>query len=692
MIGKMFRKFSLKNSAIIQLANTARDAKQYHRAALLYEEFLHFAPDDSAIHIQCGHMFKEAGDLTRAERHYDKAKRLNPNDPDLSLQLGHFYKVSGRLKEAELSYKRAIELNHDSVEPAIELGELYRSGWRSRSNNGAEQQNGADNLVSSQLTTETIDVEAETDTLSLFRDEELIPELELKPVETKLHGHNEDITVRWLGHIGRTHGGIYNILRGVDAIRGFCISSTPIVELRATLNGLRFYRGTPHGFPLLYEKYDQNKRKYVFNIWHDFSNFREGLYDIQLQFLDENGGLRVYSQRAVISPPLREDEYPNSDRLVSVSASDKRSLEEQINSRPSMVRLAKRTRFASPPQNVLIQRVDQLGDMVISVPALRRLRQFLPDTRFVGLLSVSNVDFAKTLNLFDDVVAIDFPDDQWERRRTMSLEKQRELRRRLNPFKFDVAIDLTESNVSRPLLLLSGAPFLIGFRDDQSPWLSAFYDAHTRDPRNGHEEVSPAIRLLGLVEWFGTLLVNHSQVIRRNDLTRERLATYRLSASDRFAVLHTGARLKFSCWPYYDKLASMILDETDLKVVMITDEPTMRSRIAHTVFASTRFQLLDKLLPFDDFDALLSFCAVFVGNDSGPAHLASLRGANVVNLYLARHNWNEWGHENAGYVISRRIPCAGCNIHHDYEECGKDFSCITHITPTEVFNTVMKLI
>ncbi len=157
-------------------------------------------------------------------------------------------------------------------------------------------------------------------------------------------------------------------------------------------------------------------------------------------------------------------------------------------------------------------------------------------------------------------------------------------------------------------------------------------------------------------------------------------------------MLHTGARLKFSQWPHYDKLASMILDHTDLKVVMMTDDPMVRSRLGHELATSDRFQLLDKRLPFDDFDAFLSFCTVFVGNDSGPSHLASLRGANVVNLFLARQNWNEWGHENRGYVISRRVPCAGCNIYYDPEECGKGFACIVNISPEEVFRTVMEFV
>ena len=78
----------------------------------------------------------------------------------------------------------------------------------------------------------------------------------------------------------------------------------------------------------------------------------------------------------------------------------------------------------------------------------------------------------------------------------------------------------------------------------------------------------------------------------------------------------------------------MILDQTDRKVVMMTDDRLMASRLAQGLADSDRFRLFEKRLPFDDFDAFLSFCTVFVGNDSGPSHLASLRGANVVNLFL----------------------------------------------------------
>src|SRR5262249_43424794 len=160
----------------------------------------------------------------------------------------------------------------------------------------------------------------------------LAPELAPQPPETKLHYHREGIAIRSLGRRERTRWGVRNTLRGIEAIRGICISSTPIVELRATLDGLQFYRGRlQEGYPLHGEEYNHVKRKYVFNIWHDFSHFSEGLYNLQLQFSDENDGYLVKAEQIAVGSPLREDQYPNSDRLVSVSAADHRSLEAQIN-------------------------------------------------------------------------------------------------------------------------------------------------------------------------------------------------------------------------------------------------------------------------------------------------------------------------------------------------------------------------
>ena len=185
---------------------------------------------------------------------------------------------------------------------------------------------------------------------------------------------------------------------------------------------------------------------------------------------------------------------------------------------------------------------------------------------------------------------------------------------------------------------------------------------------------------------------SHARIEPRTGLSRALLEPFGLGPDDRFVVMHTGARLVFSRWPHYNALAALILARTDLKVVMLTDDPADRAALPPDLAASGRFMLVDRRPSFDAFDALVSFSAAFVGNDSGPKHLAALRGAKVVSLHMARNNWNEWGQETTGFVISRKVPCAGCSIHHEPEECGKDFVCIATIKPDEVFDAVMRLI
>src|SRR5215467_14467469 len=274
----------------------------------------------------------------------------------------------------------------------------------------------------------------------------------------------------------------------------------------------------------------------------------------------------------------------------------------------------------------------------------------------------------------------------------MPLDAQEALRQRLEPYHFDLAIDLSVNPMSRPLLRLSGARILYGFQAGDWPWLTAGFEARTHDRLNHQEYVPTSTRVLGLIERLGAMLESRAEVVPRADLNRQMLKPYRLAEDDRFAVLHDGARLAFSRWPYYPELASLLLARTDLKVVLLTDDPSMKTVLMPDLLASKRFQLLEGRLPFDDLDALLSFCAVFVGNDSGPKHLAALRGAKVVSIHSARINWNEMGQELSGVIISRKVPCAGCGLDYDADECGKNYACIVKISPKEVLDAVMALL
>jgi ADP-heptose:LPS heptosyltransferase len=341
-------------------------------------------------------------------------------------------------------------------------------------------------------------------------------------------------------------------------------------------------------------------------------------------------------------------------------------------------------------KTILVQRVDQLGDLVCSVPAIRRLRELYPQAKLVGLMTPANLSLAESLGLFDAIVTVAFAESAAERRRVLPIEAQDALRRALLPYNFDIAIDLGQGDESRALLLLSGARFLYGFKDRLAPWLDAGLDFNAHDAINGIEIVPPSRKMVLLVEGLRMLADNQARTTPLPD--RADLFAYGIAVDTRYAVIHSGARLAYTRWPHFDALVRMLLDRTNLRIILFSDDAATAEKIVAAAGGSARLHVIAGQIPFADFDSLLGQCSLFVGNDSGPKHLAALRGAPVVSLHMARLNWREWGQEMSGRIISRRVPCAGCGIGQDGEDCGKAFACLTHIKPEEVFAAAQDLL
>ena len=667
---------------LVARAGEKRDQGRFQDAAVLYEEALSLRPGWAAIHVQCAHMFKEAGLLDDAEHHYDAASALTPNDPDLALQIGHFLKVSGRSKEALAAYRRALALRPGWPPATLEESLLSRATVESMPR--LLDQPGDADLSAAGGTTRRLVAAAAAGHLIQT---DLLP----RPTGDLLHAHGEELAMRRLGRPERTFWGVRPTLRGVEAIRGFCISTVPMVEVMILVNGRAVHRGPfAGGFPLKNERVRPDELlKYVFNVWLNFSSYPVGLYEIEVRATDARRRRQSHRSEVVIEAPLNETERPQLDGLVSIDPDDTRSLEDQINGRPSMIRSAQRALFPKQPRTVLVQRIDQLGDMVVSVPALRRLRTIFPEARIIGLLSNANAELAATLDLFDEILVTDFPEDWQQRRRIMPLEKQEDLLRMLAPYQFDVAIDMSENGWARRVLLLSGAPFLYGFRAGSDvPGLTVDLEGNTHDRLNGYEVVPHTNKMLGMMEWLAALARSDGNVVPRTAPVAPALATLDLDPTRRYAVIHDGARLRFSRWPYFQQLARLVLDRTDLDVAMLVDDTVDRDALPRELLENPRFHLMPQRLVFDAFDALLAGCAVFAGNDSGPKHLASLRGSPVVSIHSSRTNWNEWGQESTGFIISRKMPCAGCMLHYDPEECGRNFACVRDITVEEVYSAM----
>src|SRR5271166_2059227 len=121
-----------RKSSVIDLADRARDARQWERAAQLYRKALDRNRRNPPIWVQYGHALKESGELrdpgklAQAELAYRTALSLDPGVADTHLQVGHVLKLQGKTSEAEAAYLRAFVLDPSMPYPQEELTGL---GW-----------------------------------------------------------------------------------------------------------------------------------------------------------------------------------------------------------------------------------------------------------------------------------------------------------------------------------------------------------------------------------------------------------------------------------------------------------------------------------------------------------------------------------------------------------------------------------
>lgn len=659
-----------------------RDHGRYAEAAILYEEALNFGPGNADLHLQCGHMFKEARRFADAERHYRLADAARPADPEIALHLAHFLKVTDRPDEALAAFRRMAASWPGSASTQAEIDALMTMLRGPAQRPDAQPARSAADAETPRATTEAQPGLA----AALAAGRPIQPSLLPARLDTPSTPPSEGLVIHRVGRPERTAWDVRRTLRGVEAIRGFCITGEPLEDLAISINGrVIFRRPFDEGHPLKDAAPSSPLAKYVFNAWLDVGAYPIGLYDIEVRATCASGRRHVHREEVVIEAPYNEAAFPQSDSLVSIDPADPRSLDDQVNARPTMIRSTTRSLFTQTPRCILVQRIDQLGDLVVSVGAIRRLRQMFPAARLVGLVSTANGGLAATLGLFDEIVTTEFPEDVEQRRRIMTLDQQERLLALLAPYEFDLAIDLADNGWSRRVLLLSGAKFLYGLRaDGDVPGMNADVDGNAYDRLNGYATVPHANRMRGMIDWLAALSSTDATIVPREP-------TLRRSSSDSprpYAVLHDGARLKFSRWPHFAALARTILAQTVLDVAVLIDDDADRHAFPRDLLDDPRVRLMQARMEFDTFDALLAECAVFVGNDSGPKHLAALRGRPVVSIHSSRINWSEWGQTGVGYILSRKMPCAGCRLHYDAEECGRDFACVRDIAIDEVFAAV----
>lgn len=340
---------------------------------------------------------------------------------------------------------------------------------------------------------------------------------------------------------------------------------------------------------------------------------------------------------------------------------------------------------------ILLVRLFALGDIVLTLPLVRRLRDAFPRAWIGYLCRGSFAGALRGETGLDEVLVTGEGASGW-------LSTVRDLRRR----RISLAIDLLSSPRSAVITGFSGAAVRIGFETGRHDWCFDRLLPRSID-RDGERLM--CYTLDSNLEYAAMLGVGDGSPVVRGKGDTDPYPVYGFPAADPggsgaeeilstageahrgYFGLVTGAKYGSKSWPAerFAELASAISLETGMRPVIVwgPGEEDSARRMAAAVPGS----LLPPPTGIPELGALVSRMRMVVGVDSGPKHIAVLLGVPTVTLFGPTDPviWDPLTERHR--AVSRRVGCAeGCRE----KECA-DNICMKEITVEEVMEEVRSL-
>lgn len=298
----------------------------------------------------------------------------------------------------------------------------------------------------------------------------------------------------------------------------------------------------------------------------------------------------------------------------------------------------------------LILRLRSLGDVVMLTPALEALHAWRPDLRLSVMVQPALAPVLEGNTAVAEILPF-----------TRFVAASRDLRRR----RFPVVFNQHGGPTSAFLALSSGAAVRVGWAGTQ---FALFYNVLVPGPEAfyGRARVHTVAHRLTQFYWTGLprVPIPPARVFPQFDAVesvRARLTEHGVAPGARYAVVHPGAAFFTRRWPI--ERFSDLIDWLRLRhgiVSVIAPGPGDES-----IAAAVRARLAPRAVVLDavrvrELIALLAGAALYVGNDTGPTHLAVAAGRPVVMIFGSTNSeiWGPW--QVPHRAVRNDYPCNPC--------------------------------
>jgi len=315
-------------------------------------------------------------------------------------------------------------------------------------------------------------------------------------------------------------------------------------------------------------------------------------------------------------------------------------------------------------KNILFVQLGDIGDVVLTTPTIRAVKENHPDASVsilvrkpYGSLLVADpnihevVEFEKTHSALPRL-----------------LREYTTFALRLRHARYDLVVDLRTGDRGAIFSFLTGAPVRVGRLDGERKfWQRILYTTLHNPPfaplpvHPGADQSLRIVRALGMDTQDSAPKLH----VAINDMARacELLSECELAPDHHYVTINPCSRWKYKEWGYekWGELADMLWRVYQLPVILVgaPEDVAATTTIAH-VRSSHVFNLAGKTT-LGELAALLSLSALHLGVDSAAPHIAASVGTPTVTIF-GPSNWKGWMAVNDFHrVVAASMPCVPCN-------------------------------
>ncbi len=346
-------------------------------------------------------------------------------------------------------------------------------------------------------------------------------------------------------------------------------------------------------------------------------------------------------------------------------------------------------------RSVLLIRPDHLGDMLFATPAFRLLRELLPRAHLTLLAGPWSQAIVADNPDLDEVLTCRFPG--FERRAITSLVAPYRLlsatARRLAG-RFDAAVVLRFDHWwGAWLAAAAGIPRRIGYDGEETrPFLTEAlpYLPERHEVEQNATLVAALAPVASIASPAGSAPGPLRLVIRdtAQAWAEAWLAERSVTAGRLLIAIHGGAGANVKQWPpaSWAEVGNRLAAEFGAHILLTGAEG--ERQLTRAIASGLVQPPLDATgqTDLEQLGALLQHCALALGSDSGPLHLAVAAGVPTVHLYgpVSAVKFGPWGDPSRHAVLQTTWPCAPCNRLDWPAAALPQHACMTTITPEEV--------